>query len=411
MRLLFVAHQFFPRYYTGTERLTLDLSKQMQKVGHSVTVLTYGLGEGEGYLPSGDFLVKRYRYQGISVISIKHKKPTEELDYVVYDPSMEKLFKTVLPFNKFDLVHILHPMRVGGTVGVMAAKQQIPLVVTLTDFWLMCPKGIAITKTGDICLSPEGTVKCVEKCYSTLWEERLKQRLAQTLELLGGTTRVISATNSMKQVFEHGGLAFQIKKIPFGEDYNGVVPNFKSYSKDSEITLGFMSTLRPHKGSHVLLEAYNLARKRNIKLRIYGDYFRNIDYYNNLQKLAGHNSKIEFYGAYKYEDMTRIYNEIDMLVVPSTWWENSPLVLSRALAHKVPAIVSNLGGMTEVVENGVNGFSFEVSNPKSLALILEKIANDPTVLNELKKNIHRPPRIEEMAFEYEKIYKTLYKGN
>jgi glycosyltransferase involved in cell wall biosynthesis len=75
-----------------------------------------------------------------------------------------------------------------------------------------------------------------------------------------------------------------------------------------------------------------------------------------------------------------------------------------ALAHNVPVIVSNFGGLTEIVEDGKNGFSFEAGNAESLANILKIISEDPTILNNLKENLHHPQRIEEEAFEYEKIY-------
>jgi glycosyltransferase involved in cell wall biosynthesis len=410
MRILFAVHQFFPVHYTGTERLALDLVHQMQRMGHSVTILTYEPNEVSGFERKGDFFINQYQFQGVLVISFRHTILPEAISFDIFHPEMEGIISETLTLGKFDIVHVFHPMRV-GTVVKLAEQKKIPVVLTLTDFWLMCPKGIAVTQKGEVCLSSDNGQKCESECYADLPRDRLKCRLFQTHALIEGTAKVISATNSMKQVFEHGGLASKIIQIPFGEDYSAIVPNSKDYRNNSDIILGFMSTLTPHKGAHILIEAYNIAKQSNIALRIYGDHFGNTEYYNTLRKLANHNGNVEFCGAYKYEDMTRIYNEIDMLVIPSTWWENSPLVLSRALAHKVPAIVSNLGGMTESVQDGVNGYTFEVSNPESLAGILRKIGSDPSILNQLKARIHRPPRMEEQAFEYEKIYRDIYRGN
>ena len=126
-----------------------------------------------------------------------------------------------------------------------------------------------------------------------------------------------------------------------------------------------------------------------------------------LKKLARNSDKIEFLGEYKYEEMADILDGIDVLVVPSVWWENSPLILLRALAHNVPVIVSNLGGMTEVIKDGENGFSFEAGNAESLAEVLRKLGDNPTILNKIKSKIQHPPRIEEEAFEYEKVYLSL----
>ncbi len=406
MKLLFAVHQFFPTHYTGTERLALNVGKQMQRMGHSVTVLTYEESEQEGLDLEGDFLIKRYSYQGVPVIAVRHRTPPLELGFSVSDPEMERIIGRIIAQHRFNMVHIFHPMRI-GMVAKVATQKGIPFVLTLTDFWLLCPKGIAVTNKGDVCFSPGRGEKCARECYGDALRERLNRRFAATVELFEAAGCVVSATSSLRQVFERSGLVSGIQLIPYGEDYAGVKPNVRRYSRESEITLGFLSTLQPHKGPHVLLQAYNMAGKGNIALKIFGSHFQQTDYYKTLQSLAGSHRKIEFCGEYRYEDMPRIYNEIDVLVVPSTWWENSPLVLPRALAHNVPAIVSNLGGMTEMVKDNENGFTFEVSEPESLAQVLKRIGDDPGILNQLKERIRRPPRIEEHAFEYEKIYRLL----
>lgn len=406
MRVLIAVHQFFPTWYTGTERLALDLSKQMQRMGHSVTVLTYHPEEAEGFEEHGQSLLKRYDYMGVPVIAVRHQHPPAQISFGISDPVLQRTIENIMSEERFDVLHILHPMRI-GMAAKAALQRGIPFVLTLTDFWLMCPKGIGLTNRGDVCLSSEGGEKCVRECYGEAWREGLAERFSETRALLRAAGCVVSATNSLRRVFELGGLVSDIRLMPYGEDYAGVRPNTRTYTPEADIALGFLSTLQPHKGPHVLLEAYNIARRENIALKIFGSHFQQTDYYTMLRRLAGEDGKVQFLGEYSYEDMPRIYNEIDMIVVPSTWWENSPLVLSRALAHNVPAIVSDLGGMTEMVKDNENGFTFQVSKPESLADVLRRIADDPSILNRLKQHIRRPPRIEEHAFEYEKIYRTL----
>jgi glycosyltransferase involved in cell wall biosynthesis len=410
MHLLLAVHQFFPRHYAGTERLTLDISHQLQRMGHSVTVLAYCPDEASGFAENGKCLVKKYEYQGVPVIAIRPRRITQDPDFLIYCDDMEPVLNRIVSDSHLDIIHVLHPAGI-GIVAQVARQKGIPVVLTLTDFWLACPKGVAVTRKGDVCLNFENGAKCIRECYDTGWQEKLDRRLKETRDLFRLAGRVITATSSLKQVFEMNSLASNIQLLPYGEDYTGVIPNLKTYLAGDEITLGFLSTLTLHKGAHVLLEAYNLAKRENIALKIYGDHLGQIDYYSRVKNLARGQKKTRFCGAYKFEDLPVIFNAIDMLVVPSTWWENSPLVLSRSLAHNVPAIVSNLGGMTETIKDGENGFGFEVSNPESLARVLQKIADDPTLLNQLKKKIRRPPRIEEHAFEYEKIYLSLIERN
>jgi glycosyltransferase involved in cell wall biosynthesis len=108
---------------------------------------------------------------------------------------------------------------------------------------------------------------------------------------------------------------------------------------------------------------------------------------------------------------------VDIIAVPSLWWENSPLVLLRSLAHNVPAIVSDLGGLTEIITDCHNGFTFTVGysdslldNSKHLSEIIRKISQNPEILNNLITNIESPPRIEEEAFAYLKLYNSYLYG-
>lgn len=403
MKILFVVHQFFPHHYTGTERLVLNLSKQLQRLGHYVKVVTYGINETEDFQKNSDFLIKEYEFQGIPVISIQHEIIPADINFAIFNQSIEKIFNKIILKEGFDIIHICHTMRLGSIVRA-AVSEKIPLVMTLTDFWLMCPKGIAITNDGSVCTTIDNSRKCIKECYDEAIKDQLINRFNESKEIFQTVNRIVSATAFLRHIFELNNYTSKIELVPFSDDYANVRRNRRNYSETSGITLGFLSTLLPHKGPHVLVDAFNIANVKNMKLKIYGHHFNDVQYYKKLKKLAKNDTNIEFCGEYKYEDMPSILNEIDILIVPSIWWENSPLVLIRALAHNVPAIVSNLGGMTEVIKDGENGFVFEAGNAKALAKIIKKIGESPTILNEIKMQIHHPPRIEEETFEYEKIY-------
>lgn len=409
MKILYVVHQFFPKHYTGTERLTLNLSHQMQRSGHSAKVLTYGITEEVGFRQEAGLLIKEYDYQGVPVISVRHKNIPEEISFRIHDPTMVKAFERILSTEKPDVIHVTHTMR-GGIITKVAKDMGIPIVLTLTDFWLFCPRGIGLLPDGRLCITPDEGKKCVKDCYggSTTFSEKLLRRFDETKEVFRNADCVVCATDFLKGIYNNLGFS-PIRIVRFGKDYRNVRPNLRRYRKNSKICLVSLSTLLPHKGAHVLLDAYNKANAENISLKIYGHYHDDKGYYNKLLGMANKNPKIEFLGPYRYEDMADILDNADLLVVPSIWWENSPLVLLRALAHKVPAIVSDLGGMTEVVEDGANGFTFKVGDADSLSEILQRIGSDPSILNAMKAKIRSPPRIEEEAFEYEKIYLELIK--
>jgi glycosyltransferase involved in cell wall biosynthesis len=419
MHILFAVHQFFPNGYFGTERLVLNICKQMQRCGHRVTVLTYCNNEPYGYVNEGKFLKKEYTYQGVSVISIRHKVIPDLLDFSIFDEDMIAYLNVVFAEDSFDLVHVYHPMRIGSVIPFAHIKG-IPIIITLTDFWLICPRGIAITRDGSLCIGSRDGIKCSQHCYQAPnWKRELLQtRIHQVKMIFEYTNTIISGTRFLKMMFENTGLCHDIKVIPFGKEYRGSIKNTNFYDENSKITIGYLSSLTPHKGAHILLEAYQKINPKNIHLKIYGDCLLCPEYSVILKKIANESPNIEFCGKYDYEMMPEMLKNIDIVAVPSLWWENSPLVLLRALMHNVPIIASNMGGLNEVVKDGENGLIFsvidsEASKTKSQKLsdIIWKISENPKILNDLKSRIHHPQRIEEMVFSYENIYERVIDGS
>jgi glycosyltransferase involved in cell wall biosynthesis len=101
-----------------------------------------------------------------------------------------------------------------------------------------------------------------------------------------------------------------------------------------------------------------------------------------------------------------VLDEIDVVVVPSLWYENAPLVIGAAQAYGIPVIATRLGGMKEMVIDGVNGFTFEVGDAEQLADKIRLIAANPSLIADSSKNRMLPPRIESEAF----LLETLYAG-
>src|SRR5438067_2451574 len=94
-------------------------------------------------------------------------------------------------------------------------------------------------------------------------------------------------------------------------------------------------------------------------------------------------------GKYDSSDLPHLMRDIDWVVVPSIWWENSPLVIQEAFLHGRPVICSNVGGMAEKVDNGVNGLHFRVGGPVLLAQVIREAANTPGRWDTLRQRI--PP--------------------
>jgi len=102
-----------------------------------------------------------------------------------------------------------------------------------------------------------------------------------------------------------------------------------------------------------------------------------------------------------------ILKPIDVVIVPSIWYENAPLTISTSLAYGLPVITSDIGGMKEMIRDGHNGLTFKVEDPGALSKKIETIADAPELIAKFKRNIQYPIRVEDEAFNTEMIYKQV----
>ena len=95
-------------------------------------------------------------------------------------------------------------------------------------------------------------------------------------------------------------------------------------------------------------------------------------------------------GPYKRNELAARMASIDWVVVPSIWWENSPMVIQEAFVYGRPVLASNIGGMAEKVKDGINGFTVKVGDSADWQKALSRAAGDPSLWNKLRDRIMRP---------------------
>jgi len=399
MNILYVVHQFFPHHYTGTERLTIQLAKQIQRMGHLVTILTcepFNLQE-EGYVTLESQIKKKiYFIENMLVISFQNDEDGVHFD--IFPPKIEKYLGEII--KDYDLVHFTHPMRNGSVLKTCKALK-IPTVLTLTDNWLLCPQGL-ITKDFQLCDGPEEGKKCMEICYH---DKSVIQRYNDAKDFFENVDVVFTGTEFVRKTFRENNWMRKIELNTFSVDYSYV----EDKGDPNDMVFAFIGTIAWHKGLHVLIEAFKKVKHKNIKLLIYGSGDEKSDYVESLYNSANGDSRIEFCGTFRYEDLPEIMKKISVIVIPSVYKEIYPLVMQTAFAYKKPLIASNIGGITESVKDKINGYLFEVGNVDELSDILSMVSNNPKLISKLKENIERPSYIEEEALVYSRVYEELAK--
>lgn len=158
-----------------------------------------------------------------------------------------------------------------------------------------------------------------------------------------------------------------------------------------------MGRITPTKGIQVLVETFKTIK--GAELHVYGSI--------GIQKRFLETDTIQFKGPYNNNDISQVVNTIDVLIVPSIWYENAPLVIQEAFLAGIPVIASNIGGMKELVDEGVDGFLFEVGSSEDLKNVVCRIIENPTLLNSLKTARHKVVDINDDVLAIMEIYKEI----
>ena len=407
MKILYLIHQFYPEFYTGTEKFVLNLSTMMQKAGNRVKVITYSFYEDSFYdQRRGEILCKEFLYNGIPVLAIKHKQLPDDIHHAIGNTAITEIANDLIRMEQADIVHIGHTMRVGALAQALNSLG-IPYILTLTDFFLACPKVNLVPSRQPLCNGPEQGEACGKLCPE-LKSDYIHQRLAAAKNILSNARMLIAPSAFVAGVFmqEFPGLA--VKVVHHGLSFERLKRNQRTYANGDRIVFCYAGSFNSHKGTHVLVEAFKRLNRSNAVLKIYGSG-PDESYVKSLLSMAATNGNIEFCGVFPESQTGEVLSNVDVVVVPSLCCENYPMTLHEALACNIPVIATNLGGMAEKIKDGFNGFLFNMGDSRHLQTVLEAIVNDPRVLNPLKRNIDSTaiPGVEQEAYGYSRAYRMI----
>lgn len=402
MKVLYLVHQFYPEFYMGTEKFVFNTARMVQKNGNKVKVITYSpQDENEFQQRHGDILYKEYVYRGVPVLAFRHLQAEPDFNSRLSDPQLLDFAEGILAHENPDLVHVGHPMRVSGFVHA-CMKRGIPYIVTLTDFYLQCMRGIMVRSNQDLCDGPQGGLTCEHHCQIP----GVGERLATAKAILASARFVVAPSQFVSSMLQKE-FKSPVKVLPHGMSYSKVKRNQKVYNPGDPITFFYGGSISPHKGVHLIIEAAKKIESDRLRVKIFGSGDRH--YTEMLRSMAGDDARIEFCGVYTEADIQEIYQHVDVAIVPSVWYENYPLALHEALVSGIPAVVSNVGGMAEKIQDDHNGYTFRLGDAGDLADKMLRILMHPTQLNLFKANLSKYmiPTIEQEVYAYEQIYKSI----
>jgi glycosyltransferase involved in cell wall biosynthesis len=170
--------------------------------------------------------------------------------------------------------------------------------------------------------------------------------------------------------------------------------------RNGPLVFGYIGVVDPVKGIHHLVEAFEPLT--TAELRIYGGETDYAPYPDRTQFLAQlrRSPHIRMMGRYEHRDVGRILGEVDVVVVPSIWYENAPLVIREAFLAKKPVVTAALGGMPEWIQDGVNGLLFRPRDVADLRQTLRRFIADPSLVAQLSGHF---PAVQSIAADAEAI--------
>ena len=179
--------------------------------------------------------------------------------------------------------------------------------------------------------------------------------------------------------------------------------------KDGEAwTIGFFGQINPFKGVDTLLQAADhlkrLDRAGQIHFRVHGNLIgQGEEFTDRFRSAVADGVNVSWAGPYDNASVGRLMAMCDYLVIPSRWWENSPVVIQEAYAAGLPVICSGIGGMAEKVVDGVTGLHFRVNDPIDLANVALAAA-ESTMHKKLRSQLPKPIDARQMAERYLSVY-------
>lgn len=439
MRIVLATHNFPPNYVAGAELYAYRVAHWLRGRGHAVEVVCIESVTSGTAKPTWE----SDTYESLSVhrLHFDRRLAPEPFRWSFRNPEIGSWFDSFLRDTQPDLMHINSCYLLSAIVPRVAYKVGIPTVLTLHDYWFLCPLRTLLRRNGSICREPVEAIRCVwcllsEKRRYRMPDRALRGRLGDAFakmgrsetvtkaiglrprivaveerrsflkQALGGVDVVICPSRFlMDKVAAYGFRPRMMVHLPFGLENVTPLSNQPNDSR-GKLRIGYLGQIAPHKGVHLLLTAFKKLRSRpgECELVIHGNVAGASSYGRKLLRIAGNHPFITFAGPYPNSEVGEVLNSVDVVVVPSVWYENRPTVMVEAFAHRTPVVASDLGGMAELVDYEVNGLLFRPGDVTDLARQLQRLVDDPDLLSSFRARIGPVKSVDQEMRELFEIY-------
>jgi glycosyltransferase involved in cell wall biosynthesis len=407
--LLFVAHNFLPHGYAGTEIYTRDLALAMQARGHQVRVIYPRPVHKKPGEP--EFTITEGNFEGLEVAKIL--APLHVYS-AIRNEALKPVLRQFLEKHRPDLVHVQHLMGLTVSFLEVLREMNIPVVITFNDFWPFCTQIHLVKPDGLVCEGPETIDKCV-RCMAKHLGNIPREQMPHFSNCLA--TRYFTNREAVKlldlAIFPARFQMELYQRYQFDNQHmvhlpqgaNLFTPLETALPSPPPVIISYLGTICYRKGLDVLVKAFNRVESAAAELHLYGNVIGE-QYFQAIKENILPGKKVIYHGAYSSADLPRILALTHIAVVPSRG-ENYPFVIREILHARVPVIAAAVAGIPEIIRDGENGLLFGTNDPVDLAAKLKMVIDRPQFIEEMRAGIKPVKSLAEDAQDIEKLYRKV----
>jgi glycosyltransferase involved in cell wall biosynthesis len=368
MQLLFLNNYYYLR--GGSERVFFDEIELLEQHDHRAVSFT------RKHSANINSKYEEYFPNDIRTDTVQFSpKVFRTLKEIFYSREAKRALNTLL--NKFhpDIAHAHNIYgRLTSSVLDLLSKYDIPIVMTLHDYKILCPnyKMLSDGKICEACQNKNFYVSVQKKCHKNSF-------IASTINALESYfCHWLGKYSNHVKFFIAPSMFMKRKFIQYGwaEDRIIYLPNFIRLSSfKPRFNPGkyfmYLGRLSSEKGILTLIEAFMMVEQVRARLLVVGEG----PLLDQLKKNSKRDSRIRFTGYLSGSTLKETTKNALAVIVPSEWYENAPISILESFACGKPVIGSRIGGIPEMIDEGINGFLFETGNAVDLKHKLERILN------------------------------------
>jgi glycosyltransferase involved in cell wall biosynthesis len=360
MRALQICHGFPPENVGGVEMHVQSLARTLARGGHAVHVFARS---GGGAAPQGSrttvgvdgYRLTRsaYRWEGLATFDDLYLCPP------MADSLRAFLAECGARGEHFDIAHVHHLTGVSTDALAILREHGIPVVLSLHDYWLPCPRGQLFHRDGTFCgaVSVDRCAPCLQATWPGLMpgggEREVTARVhRRAAELLAAADRlVVPSVHALPPFAALGADMSRAAIVEYGIDTEALAAVPDPSFGPGPLRVGCFGTVIPSKGAHVLVDAALSLPKGSVAVHLHGNvvsYHGDDSYATKLFARLRPGSAVAYHGPYAPDRLPALLAAVDIVAAPALWAETYGIAVREGMAAGRPALASRIGGLQDL---------------------------------------------------------------